>query len=52
MEISDRFAALKGGRLTEPRPALGLSVEEIGLMLGGAHDLAPPDKREVADADV
>jgi general nucleoside transport system ATP-binding protein len=39
MEISDRFAALNGGRLSPSRPAQGLSVEEIGLMLGGAHDL-------------
>ena len=39
MEISDRFAALNGGRLSAPRPTAGLSVQEIGLMLGGAHDL-------------
>ena len=45
MEISDRFAALNEGRLSEPRPAQGLTVEEIGLMLGGAHDM------EVAHVD-
>ena len=39
MEISDRFCALNEGRLSEPRSAQGLSVEEIGLMLGGAHDM-------------
>ncbi len=39
MEISDRFAALNEGRLTPPVPAAGLSVEQIGLMMGGAHDL-------------
>ena len=39
MEISDRFAALNEGRLSPPRPASELSVEEIGLMLGGTHDL-------------
>lgn len=39
MEISDQFAALNEGRLSKPRPAQGLTVEEIGLMLGGAHDL-------------
>ena len=39
MEISDRFAALNEGRLSKPRLAIGLTVEEIGLMLGGAHDL-------------
>ncbi|MEY1554668.1 ABC transporter ATP-binding protein [Yoonia sp. R2331] len=45
MEISDRFCALNEGRLSPPRPAQGLSVEEIGLMLGGAHDM------EVAHVD-
>lgn len=39
MEISDRFAALNEGRLSPARPAAGLSVEEIGLMMGGAHDM-------------
>lgn len=39
MEISDQFAALNEGRLSKPRPAQGLTVEEIGLMLGGAHDM-------------
>ncbi len=39
MEVSDRFAALNEGRLSAPRPAQGLTVDEIGLMLGGAHDL-------------
>jgi simple sugar transport system ATP-binding protein len=39
MEIADRFAALNEGRLTAARPARGLTVEEIGLMLGGAHGL-------------
>lgn len=39
MEISDRFAALNGGRLGAPRPARGLGMEEIGLMMGGAHDM-------------
>ncbi|GHF46764.1 ABC transporter ATP-binding protein [Seohaeicola zhoushanensis] len=39
MEIADRFAALNEGRLSEPRPTQGLSVEEIGLMMGGAHGM-------------
>ena len=45
MEISDRFAALNEGRLSEPRPARGLTIDEIGLMLGGAQGT------EVAHAD-
>ncbi len=39
MEISDRFAALNEGRLSPVRPAQGLTVDEIGLMMGGAHDM-------------
>ncbi|MTJ03398.1 MAG: ABC transporter ATP-binding protein [Sediminimonas qiaohouensis] len=39
MEISDRFGALNEGRLSEIRPARGLSVEEVGLMMGGAHGM-------------
>ena len=39
MEISTRFAALNEGRLSPPRPAAGLTIEEIGLMMGGAHGM-------------
>ena len=45
MDISDSFAALNEGRLSPPRAARGLTVEDIGLMLGGAHDM------EVAHVD-
>ena len=50
MEISDNFAALNGGRLSEAVPAAGLTVDQIGLMLGGAHDMevAHDDAAEVA----
>jgi ABC-type uncharacterized transport system ATPase subunit len=37
MEIATNFAALNGGRLSVPHPALGLGMEEIGLMMGGVH---------------
>jgi len=39
LEISDHFCALNEGRLSAPRPARGLSMEAIGLMLGGAHGM-------------
>jgi len=39
MEISDRFAALNEGRLSTPVSTQGLDVEQIGLMLGGAHGM-------------
>lgn len=37
LEVSDRFAALNEGRLSDSRPAHTLSVDEIGLMMGGAQ---------------
>ena len=37
MEIADRFAALNAGRLSAPREMAELSLEDIGLMLGGAE---------------
>ncbi len=43
MEISDAFAALNQGQLSAPRPTSELTVDEIGLMMGGAHGM------EVAD---
>ncbi len=39
MEISDRFAALNEGRLSDIRPAHDLTADEIGLMMGGAHGM-------------
>ncbi len=39
LEISDRFAVLNEGRLTTPRPVEGLTIDEIGLMMGGAHGM-------------
>ncbi|WP_371157850.1 ABC transporter ATP-binding protein [Jannaschia sp. 2305UL9-9] len=44
LEVSDRFAALNEGRLGASVPTADLTIERIGLMLGGAHDL------EMADA--
>jgi simple sugar transport system ATP-binding protein len=46
LELADRFAALNAGRLTPPVPTEGLTMERIGLMLGGAHDMdvARPDE--------
>lgn len=36
LEVSDHFAALNEGRLSAPRDTAGLTMETIGLMLGGA----------------
>ena len=53
LELADRFAALNAGRLTDPVPTEGLTMEKIGLMLGGAHDMdvAEPEKaHEITEA--
>ena len=39
LEISDNFAVLNGGTLTPPRPVQGLTMDQIGLMMGGAHGM-------------
>ena len=39
LELSDRFAALNEGRLSAPVPTEGLTLEQVGLMLGGAHGM-------------
>jgi len=39
LEIADDFAALNTGRLTPTRPVQGLTIDEIGLMMGGAHGM-------------
>jgi simple sugar transport system ATP-binding protein len=50
LEVGDRFAALNEGRLSEPVPTKGLTVEQIGLMLGGAHGMHKADILHTHDA--
>jgi len=44
MDICDHFTALNEGELAPIRAAAGLSIEEVGLMMGGAHDM-----KDIAD---
>ena len=37
LEISDTFRRAERGAMSTPRPAAGLTVDEIGLMMGGVH---------------
>ncbi|WP_255418582.1 ABC transporter ATP-binding protein [Paracoccus sp. JM45] len=39
LELSDQFCALNEGHLSEPLPTQGLTLDQIGLMLGGAHGM-------------
>lgn len=50
MEISDRFGALNEGRLSDLRPTAGLTIDEIGLMMGGAHGMEVAHLGEEATA--
>ena len=50
LEIADRFAALNAGRLSPPVPTADLTMERIGLMLGGAHDMREARPQEPAHA--
>ena len=38
--ICDRIAVLSDGKLSEPRPIQAVSVDEVGLLMGGLHDMA------------
>ena len=39
LEIADSFAALTAGHMTRPRPVAGLTLDQIGLMMGGVHGM-------------
>ncbi|MFP7570121.1 ABC transporter ATP-binding protein [Marivita sp. S2033] len=39
IEIAGRFGALNEGRLSPLKPVADLTMEEIGMMMGGAHDM-------------
>ena len=44
LALSDRIAVIHGGRLSAAQPTEALSVDAIGLMLGGAvgdQEVAP-----------
>jgi len=43
LEISDRFAALNEGKLSEIQPTRELTIDQIGLMMGGKTNLELSD---------
>ncbi len=51
LEISDRFAVLNEGRMSAPRRTQGLTLDEIGLMMGGAHGMHEADVRAAQEAE-
>jgi len=49
LSLCDRLAVLNAGRLSRAVPTAGVSVEQIGLLMGGLHDL-PAAGEQVAAA--
>ena len=45
LEISDRFAALNEGKLSDVLPTRDLTVDQIGLMMGGKRNLESSDAK-------
>ena len=45
LEISDRFAALNEGKLSDALPTRDLTVDQIGLMMGGKRNLELTDAK-------
>jgi len=43
--ICDRVAVISEGRLSDSRDIKSVTVDEIGLLMGGAHDWTGPDDR-------
>ncbi|MEM9010320.1 MAG: ABC transporter ATP-binding protein [Pseudomonadota bacterium] len=46
LEMTDRLAILAGGRLSAPQPTADLTIEAIGLMMGGAKAQAEAQNAE------
>ncbi len=44
IEISTRISVLNEGRMSDARPVGELSREEIGMLMGGSHDLRRPEE--------
>jgi simple sugar transport system ATP-binding protein len=44
-EIADRIAVMSGGRLSAPRDVATLTVDEVGLLMGGSHGAGVGDAR-------
>ncbi|MBO0661317.1 ABC transporter ATP-binding protein [Jiella sp. MQZ9-1] len=41
LELCDRLAVINEGRLSEPMDVKGISIERVGLLMGGIHGASP-----------
>jgi simple sugar transport system ATP-binding protein len=49
LALTDRMAVINGGRLSRPLMTASASIEEIGLLMGGLHDL--PDEAPLPEPE-
>ncbi|RFC63308.1 ABC transporter ATP-binding protein [Fulvimarina endophytica] len=50
LELSDRIAVMNGGRLSEAMEVAGVSIERIGLLMGGVHGEDDPESEAMLGA--
>jgi ABC-type uncharacterized transport system ATPase subunit len=50
MEMADHIAVIANGRLSPPRRVAEVSIEELGLLMGGVAASAPQERRHAVSA--
>jgi len=45
--LSNRIAVLSEGQMSEPKPTEEMTVEEVGLLMGGLHDLSSEGEEKI-----
>ncbi len=50
MEMADHIAVIAHGRLSAPRKAADVTIEEIGLLMGGVASTAQQERRHAVPA--
>jgi simple sugar transport system ATP-binding protein len=51
LSLCHRIAVINLGRLSPPRPVEGITVEEIGLLMGGIHNAAVPSAGSLSEEE-
>jgi simple sugar transport system ATP-binding protein len=50
MEMADHIAVIASGRLSPPRPIAEVTIEELGLLMGGVAAPSPQERRHAVPA--
>lgn len=51
LSLCHRIAVINLGRLSPPRPVEGITVEEIGLLMGGIHNAVVPSASSLSEEE-